>query len=191
MEFPITSYCELWVRSVLPSHCPKMLDTTVENAAQQNVIGLWWVVGRSSTAILIKTGVKTICAIKLLKTCRNNDRKLPFYWVTLCVQSCLSLWLEYPKHRRWIEVSRLVFVGTIIKSILTSYVSSLNVRLVGISSLSSRSLHCLCKLSNAVENAVVGTGRSSLQAAVEFEMQCLSTLSKVEGFPSELWERRK
>ena len=128
---------------------------------------------------------------KIAKNCQNNDRKLPFYWVTLCVQSCLSLWLEYPKHRRWIEVSRLVFVGTMIRSILTSYVSSMNVRLVGISSLSSRSLHCLCKLSNAVESAVVGTGRSSLQAAVEFEMQCLSTLSKVEGFPSELWERRK
>ena len=40
MEFPITSYCELWVRSVLPSHCSKVLATAVENAAQQNVIGL-------------------------------------------------------------------------------------------------------------------------------------------------------
>ena len=39
MEFPITSCCELWVRSVLPSHCSKVLATAVENAAQQNVTG--------------------------------------------------------------------------------------------------------------------------------------------------------
>ena len=74
--------------------CPLTVESACyccRDAAQQNVIGLWWVVGRSSTAILIKTGVKTICAIKLLKTVRTMMKVAVLLSDTVCAIVFISV----------------------------------------------------------------------------------------------------